>query len=91
MTDGSMGAMPATVAHIQWKGTVACIDLHCTCGTHSHVDDDFTYAVRCPTCSAVWELDPHITITRNDTYGGVIRDAWRPSDHPSHYPGDHDG
>ena len=30
---------------IQWKGTDVCIDLHCECGSHGHVDGDFVYYV----------------------------------------------
>ena len=35
---------------IQWKGTQVCVDLHCTCGTHSHVDAEFFYRFKCPHC-----------------------------------------
>ena len=35
---------------IQWKGTHACIDLHCVCGHDGHADADFLYQVKCPVC-----------------------------------------
>ncbi len=27
---------------LQWKGTDACMDIHCKCGTLSHIDADFS-------------------------------------------------
>ena len=30
---------------IQWKGTDACFDLTCSCGTLSHYDGDFMYQI----------------------------------------------
>jgi len=35
---------------IQWKGTDACIDLHCACGHHGHCDAEFLYYYECPEC-----------------------------------------
>jgi hypothetical protein len=35
---------------IQWKGTSACIDLHCKCGALGHVDGAFFYAYECNAC-----------------------------------------
>ena len=35
---------------IQWKGTDVCIDLHCACGDHGHVDADFFYGYECAHC-----------------------------------------
>ncbi len=37
-------------AWIQWKGTNVCMDVHCRCGAHGHVDDEFTYFYRCAAC-----------------------------------------
>lgn len=45
---------------LQWKGTDACIDLHCACGAHIHFDGSFLYYWRCPYCSRVWEMGTHI-------------------------------
>jgi len=45
---------------VQWKGTDACIDIHCECGQMSHVDGDFLYYVRCPHCKRVFFLNGHI-------------------------------
>ena len=35
---------------VQWKGTEACVDLHCACGAHGHFDGMFMYRVRCKDC-----------------------------------------
>ena len=43
---------------MQWKGTDACLDLNCDCGTSSHVDGLFAYYVRCPGCLSIYEM-PH--------------------------------
>lgn len=47
--------MAAREAHVQWKGTDACLDFTCgACGAHGHVDGYFAYALRCTSCGAVW-------------------------------------
>jgi hypothetical protein len=45
---------------IQWKGTDVCMDIHCKCGYHSHLDIDFAYYVKCPKCNTVYMCNPHI-------------------------------
>lgn len=35
---------------IQWKGTNVCIDLHCKCGHHGHVDAEFFFHYECAKC-----------------------------------------
>lgn len=47
---------------IQWKGTDVCMDIHCSCGCHSHVDKDFTYYVKCPKCGRMYECNGHIEL-----------------------------
>jgi hypothetical protein len=49
---------------IQWKGTEVCMDLHCPCGTHSHIDADFAYRVRCAGCGDVYELGTQVKAVR---------------------------
>lgn len=39
---------------IQWKGTQVCMDVHCKCGAHCHVDADFAYFLKCPHCQRVY-------------------------------------
>ena len=45
---------------IQWKGTEVCADLHCICGTHGHIDQDFAYFVQCEDCKRTYALNGHI-------------------------------
>lgn len=46
---------------IQWKGTNACFDFYCDCGTCMHCDGDFIYFVRCPVCNTVYEMPTELT------------------------------
>ena len=39
---------------IQWKGTSACMDVHCSCGESTHVDATFAYRIRCGACGRLW-------------------------------------
>lgn len=39
---------------IQWKGTQVCMDFHCPCGHFGHIDDEFTYWIRCGGCGQVY-------------------------------------
>lgn len=49
-------------AWIQWKGTDACMDIHCSCGSLSHVDGYFAYHVKCPSCGKVFFCNGHIEL-----------------------------
>ena len=50
---------------IQWKGTRPCIDLHCGCGHHGHVDaDEFFYYYRCSKCGAQYALGQTIKLIK---------------------------
>lgn len=53
-----------TGAHgwLQWKGTRACIDLHCECGVHGHLDSDFLYYVKCGKCGRAYEINGHVEL-----------------------------
>ena len=69
MSDDFYGAVygqdnPKGDAHgwIQWKGTDACIDLHCRCGYHGHRDGDFLYFVECPECNRAYALGQNIKL-----------------------------
>jgi hypothetical protein len=42
--------------YIQWKGTDVCMDLHCKCGHHGHVDDEFFYYYVCPKCKTTYAV-----------------------------------
>jgi hypothetical protein len=52
-------------AWIQWKGTGVCADIYCSCGRHGHIDEDFTYSIRCP-CGRLWGMDPNVTLVPLD-------------------------
>lgn len=60
---------PKTPAYgwIQWKGTDVCIDLHCICGTHGHVDGDFMYSVKCKDCGRKYAVGQNIKLIPLDT------------------------
>jgi hypothetical protein len=45
---------------VQWKGTDLCMDVHCRCGTSSHIDGMFAYYVKCPNCGTVYELSTRL-------------------------------
>jgi len=47
---------------IQWKGTTVCVDLNCSCGGDWHIDDEFMYYVRCPTCKTVYYVSGYIEL-----------------------------
>lgn len=47
---------------IQWKGTDVCIDLHCSCGHHGHVDGDFFYYYRCPKCQRAYAVGQNVKL-----------------------------
>lgn len=47
---------------IQWKGTDVCMDIHCSCGALTHIDDDFCYVIQCPECKRVWFVNGHIEL-----------------------------
>lgn len=47
---------------VQWKGTDVCMDVHCKCGYHSHIDSDFAYHVKCPQCKTVYMCNGHIEL-----------------------------
>ena len=49
---------------LQWKGTDMCMDLHCECGTQSHVDGEFGYTVRCPACNTIYSCNGHIELIK---------------------------
>lgn len=49
-------------AFIQWKGTDACMDIHCICGVHGHLDDFFIYNVKCRNCKRVYSVSSNIEL-----------------------------
>jgi hypothetical protein len=47
---------------IQWKGTDVCMDFHCECGFHGHIDADFVYFIKCSKCNRVYMCNGHIEL-----------------------------
>jgi len=47
---------------VQWKGTDVCMDVHCSCGCHFHIDAEFVYFVECPACNKVYEVNGHVEL-----------------------------
>lgn len=47
---------------IQWKGTDVCIDIHCKCGHHGHVDTDFFYHYVCPKCGTKYSVGQNVKL-----------------------------
>ena len=73
--------LPKPFGWIQWKGTSVCMDIHCTCGTHSHIDDEFAYYFKCKcgqryAVAAVVKLAPvtQAEIDATDIHEGVIKE-----------------
>jgi len=47
---------------VQWKGTDVCMDYHCKCGAHAHLDSWFAYYVKCPECGTIYFCNGHIEL-----------------------------
>lgn len=60
--DPAFDGQPGTF--IQWKGTSVCMDIHCTCGAHSHLDEEFAYYFRCSNCGVVYALGQRVRMIR---------------------------
>ncbi len=58
----AIGAMDLPYGSIQWKGTNVCIDLHCVCGEHSHVDAEFFYRFQCPECGRKYHVSANVKL-----------------------------
>jgi hypothetical protein len=44
---------------IEWKGTNVCMDIHCVCGKHSHMDADFFYYFEC-SCGKMYAVGSNV-------------------------------
>lgn len=51
---------------IQWKGTDVCMDLHCKCGWHGHIDTDFFYYWKCSQCGTVYSCSGYVRMIELD-------------------------
>ena len=62
---------------IQWKGTDVCMDIHCKCGTLSHIDGEFVYNVICPNCKTAYFCNGHIELIEiEEKPTASIHEAW---------------
>jgi hypothetical protein len=55
-------------AFVQWKGTDACMDVRCECGTNGHIDGDFVYGVTCRDCGKKYEVEPFVRLLPIDDH-----------------------
>lgn len=83
---------PETPAHgwIQWKGTNVCMDTHCICGYHGHVDKDFFYRYECPKCHRKYAVGQNIKLIEMTPQMVESENAepWGPHDYFSDTPDD---
>lgn len=47
---------------VQWKGTNVCMDVHCACGAHTHIDAEFCYHIKCSACGQVYEVGGNVKL-----------------------------
>ena len=68
--------------HLQWKGTEAALDFTCDCGAVHRFDGMFLIFVRCPTCDAIYWLNPTIEAVRltREESADVQDEGWEPKD-----------
>lgn len=59
-------------AHVQWKGTFACLDIHCSCGADLHFDGEFAYEVTCGMCDRTWELPTVLSLREAEGPAGIV-------------------
>lgn len=57
-----------TVPHgwIQWEGTNVCMDIHCICGEHLHVDADFCYYIKMLCCGRIYCVGQNVMLYEID-------------------------
>ena len=47
---------------IQWKGTTVCMDVHCSCGESTHIDEDFLYFLECGACGKKYAVGQNVKL-----------------------------
>ena len=65
----------AAETFIQWKGTTVCMDFHCPCGSHGHIDAGFAYFIECGSCGRCFELGTAVDVREvaaDDCYSPVL-------------------
>ena len=66
-----------STAWIQWKGTEVCIDIHCKCGKHSHIDAEFFYYFRCECGQLYWPQTTIAMIPIDGEHAKFVEDQGR--------------
>jgi len=69
---------PKGEAHgwIQWKGTDVCMDMHCKCGYHGHMDTDFLYHYMCPKCERKYAVGSNVKLIElNEEQAKYVEEA----------------
>lgn len=62
---------------IQWKGTDVCMDVHCRCGHHGHIDDSFAYFYLCPKCGVTFAVGQTVRLYALEPAYAASKD-WSP-------------
>ena len=63
---------------VQWKGTNVCMDLHCACGAHGHIDYGFAYTVKCTICGRVYDVAGSVVLVEVPKDEAETRDWHEP-------------
>ena len=61
---------------IQWKGTMVCMDINCSCGQQSHIAEEFAYFVRCGHCGRLWAVCSNVHLV--EVAESDMGDHWSP-------------
>lgn len=77
---GTFDKFPGSDAEmfIQWKGTDVCLDFHCECGRHSHLEGRFGYVVECIGCGALYEMGTQVKARKMEDQEA---EQWRANDY----------
>lgn len=70
---------------IQWKGTDACLDLHCTCGVVEHFDGFHLYAIICK-CGREYRMPEYIHFTEIERVFSKVETVQKDPDDPTRKP-----
>lgn len=54
---------------LQHKGSNVCLDVFCTCGHSSHIDEDFVYKVQCPSCGRIYAVGCYLELVPVEELG----------------------
>lgn len=68
---------------IQWKGTDVCIDLHCSCGDHAHIDGWFFYRYECRNCHKKYAVGCNVKLIEMtpELLAEEAKEPWGPQEY----------